>query len=186
MVFNTSIPSDLAKLTLIADDQSYLDADNGTRVQIGDPLAPLNDTPQYGDPPPPYPYEGSGFFVREIVDDKDTAKTGFKAIIYQNSTTKEIIVAFAGTDGPNPVDWWSNASHLGWNQWDNNRNEVFQKLRTVVGVDFGQYAGKIHFTGQSLGGALAQYAAYDFLQTNPFVKQKGSETNSFLTAKPML
>ena len=47
---------------------------------------------------------------------------------------------------------------LGWNQWDNNRTDFFSDL-----FNFG--INTVTFTGHSLGGALAQYATYEYIST---------------------
>jgi hypothetical protein len=64
-------------------------------------------------------------------------------------------------------DWWVNAFHYAWNQWEAGRNRVFGFLQGLQNVDGSAFTGRIHFTGQSLGGALAQYAAYEFVRDNP-------------------
>ncbi len=35
-------------------------------------------------------------------------------------------------------------------------------LQTLTNADGSPFSGTVHFTGQSLGGALAQYAAYAY------------------------
>jgi Ca2+-binding RTX toxin-like protein/pimeloyl-ACP methyl ester carboxylesterase len=82
-----------------------------------------------------------------------TGEDGFQANVYQNANTGEVIVAFTGTE--DVVDAFAN-SNLGTDQWNNNREAV---LSAVESLD----SDKVTFTGHSLGGALAQYAAYDFL-----------------------
>ena len=146
--------NELAKLALIASDTSYFTSTN--TVPLGGVLAPFRDTPTY-DILPLYTI-APGF-----VKDSDDARSrndavGFKFTAYQNTATNEIIVAFGGTDGPDPVDWTSN-TQLGWNQWENSRDLVFDYLRPIVNA-----GTKVHFSGQSLGGALAQYAAYEWVQ----------------------
>jgi hypothetical protein len=87
---------------------------------------------------------------------------------YKSGKVVQISGATSGTDGPNLKDWWGNAFHYGWNQWSENRREVFNFLAGLK--DPGgptPFTGRIHFTGQSLGGALAQYVAYEFVRDNP-------------------
>src|SRR6185312_13384854 len=43
------------------------------------------------------------------------------------------------------------------------RDLVFGFLDGLTNPDGSAFTGKIHFTGQSLGGALAQYAAYEYV-----------------------
>ena len=75
----------------------------------------------------------------------------------------------AGTDGSNLQDWWSSITHYGWNQWERNRVAVLEVLDGLIGELRGanDELPRIHFTGQSLGGALAEYAAYEFAETHP-------------------
>jgi hypothetical protein len=53
----------------------------------------------------------------------------------------------------------ANTQHLGWNQWIANKPQIFEYLNSLSPDT------KITFTGQSLGGALAQYAAYEWIQS---------------------
>ncbi len=152
--------NNLAKLTLLASDASYFKTDLS-----GSALAALLDTtygvaPQYAVP--------SGYFaVAQEVD----PNTGFGFIAYRKDGATpaeiEIIVALRGTDGPNPQDWVSNSQYLGWNQWDvdgGGRDRVFGFLDSLKPDADTAFQGKVHFTGQSLGGGLAQYAAYEYVR----------------------
>lgn len=151
--------NELAKLALIASDASYFTSTN--TVSPDGSLAPFRDTPTYDILPQ---YVIAPGFVKSSIDSASrNDAVGFKFTAYRNVSTNEIIVAFGGTDGPDPVDWTSN-TQLGWNQWENSRNLVFDYLRPLVDADT-----KVHFTGQSMGGALAQYAAYEW------VKKQSSE-----------
>ena len=154
-MFVTQQLNELAKLALIASDASYFTPTN--TVPLGGALAPFRDTPTYDIVPL---YAIAAGFVKNSDDARSSNDAvGFKFSGYRSVSTNEIIVAFGGTDGPDPVDWTSN-TQLGWNQWETSRNLVFDYLRPLV--DAGT---KVHFTGQSLGGALAQYAAYEWVQT---------------------
>ena len=75
----------------------------------------------------------------------------------------DYIVAFRGTDGLNGKDWYANIQ-LGANQWLPGMQQLFDLLSTLTNVDNSTFSGTIHFTGQSLGGALAQYAAYEYVR----------------------
>ena len=144
---------ELSKLLLVASDMSY-GASDPIRVRVGLPLASFNDT-TYGIE---CPYSIlSGYQVREIYNDPAPEGTGFKAVAFLNVETSEVIIAMAGTDGPDSRDWLSN-SRLGWDQWTANKSKIFSFLDTL-----GFQPSKIHFTGQSLGGGLAEYAAYEYL-----------------------
>ncbi len=144
--------NDLAKLTLMASDESYFTL----QVPFFSLLQPLPDTPAYNVSPQYDIVPGLSF--QQDFERTDEA-TGFKVIAYKNAQTDEVILAFGGTDGVNFQDWASDVEHLGWNQWiDDNRTAVFNYLNGLGPTT------KIHFTGQSLGGALAQYATYEYVQ----------------------
>lgn len=160
--------NDLAKLTLLASDASYFT--NSAPVLSGSALAALFDTsyglsPQYSVP--------SGFF--EVAHGVDL-DTGFGFIAYRKDGSipaeTEIIVALRGTDGPNPQDWVANSQYLGWNQWNvdgGGRDQIFAFLDSLRPNPLDPntaFEGKVHFTGQSLGGGLAQYAAYQYVQSH--------------------
>ena len=51
--------------------------------------------------------------IRTIED----GDTGLKVVLFKDDVAKEVIVAFAGTDGLNAKDWFANSAHYGWNQW---------------------------------------------------------------------
>jgi len=158
-----SLPSglnNLAKLTLLASDESYFSSE--FPVLEGSLLQPLPDTPSYNLFP-----QFDIVQARSFHEDKQETidATGFKFIAFKNVETNEVIVAFGGTDGLNAQDWAANVEHLGWNQWENGgRTAVFNYLSSLRNADGNPFTGKIHFTGQSLGGALAQYAAYEYVQ----------------------
>jgi len=89
-----------------------------------------------------------------FIDDPDT---GLKAALLTNSDGR-IAVSFAGTEGIQ--DGFADIG-LGWSQWQAGREQILDHLR-----DVGSAISEIHFTGHSLGGALAQYAAYEFWLEN--------------------
>jgi hypothetical protein len=162
--FDTSILEDLSELALVASDSSY----KGRLAIVGESLQPFNDTPQYGNPQAPFGLTSQFLTANYVVDrifDEPSDKTGFKAIAYKNLATNDIVLAFAGTDGLNGKDWWGNTFHYGWNQWAANIGRIRAYLANFV--NNGTLSAKISFVGQSLGGALAQYAAYDFVSQNP-------------------
>jgi hypothetical protein len=149
--------NDLAKLALLASDTSYFDNQHPAPTFLGS----LDDT-SYGQRTALYSVP-AGF--TKAIEFNDTTTTGFGFIAYRNEQTNEVIVALRGTDGPNPTDWVANSQYLGWNQWNvdgGGRDQVFAFLDSLAPP--GEvFTGKVHFTGQSLGGALAQYAAYDYV-----------------------
>src|SRR5690349_17294744 len=161
----SSTLNDLAELTLIGSDASYFTS----LPPIGTVLAPLVDN-SYGQQAPNYDLSAtSGFTVPEDPTKpgqplaSSDSTTGGKYVVYLNAATNQAIVAFGGTDGLNPKDWSQNTS-LGWNQWEKMKQALFPTLSALVTNNPGL---TINFTGQSLGGALAQYAAYDWVKENP-------------------
>jgi hypothetical protein len=170
----------LSKLALIASDQSYLYGANGQiEVHIGDALAELRDTPSY-DFKAPYAI-APGFVVDEIGEQDDT---GFKFVALRNNATNEVIVAMGGTDGPDMQDWAANMK-LGWDQWDKDgagRTLVFSYLNNLRDVEGTEqpFTGTIHFTGQSLGGALAQYCALEFFQNKKALEPDVGERSQYI------
>ncbi|MDN5942240.1 MAG: hypothetical protein L0H94_10190, partial [Nitrospira sp.] len=158
--------NDLAKLTLLASDTSYFDLAHPAPTALGS----LDDT-SYGQSTALYSVP-AGF--TKAIEFNDTTTTGFGFIAYiKNGATPaetEVIIALRGTDGPNPTDWVANSQSLGWNQWNQQgRAQVFSFLDSLKldPTDQGTaFEGNVHFTGQSLGGGLAQYAAYEYVQSH--------------------
>lgn len=190
---------ELAKLALVASDQSYFDntsENEKLHLTNGTDLAPLADEPRNkngdvkdeeyrsnnnpkltnellykNEPPFTVP---AGFKVEDTV----VRDNGAKAVIYRNATTNEIMVAFGGTDGVNALDYASNSQNYGFKQWEalnspqdkDNHDAKYRADHKNMGViakldklkeTYG--AGDIIFTGQSLGGALAQYATAEYI-----------------------
>lgn len=114
----------------------------------------------YGDAPIPAGYQLAVDNNNKpiVIDDP---KTGFHAEIYQKIGTSEYTVAFTGTQPNDPAgrDVLADLA-LGTTQWTTNKDSISAALSTLSG------ASEITFTGHSLGGALAQYAAYDYLSNN--------------------
>jgi hypothetical protein len=138
---------------LVACDAAYA----GQALLPGASLAPFFDPDRT---PVPFVWQ-HGYEVYSAWQD-DT--TGFKVAVFKNADSSQLIVAFAGTDGQSPTDWFANNFHLGINQWnDRNRDAVFAVVREAAGA-----STTVHFTGQSLGGALAQFAAHDLLESETF------------------
>src|ERR1051325_6410812 len=171
----------LAERALIACDASYFTntAITGPRptgdtdpahLYKDDPLTLLLDSsPLLNSYRPAYSYVSltQGYVVdREFVD----AQTGFKAVAFKNSATNDVILSFGGTDGTNATDWKANIQTYGFSEWTAGSTAVLNYLNNLSrDPATGELLVTINFTGQSLGGALAQYAAYDWLKdsTNP-------------------
>ena len=166
MTPETSELVSLSQLLLVACDQAYAgDSIKPVEGQAPVVLAVLPDAPLADTFLPPYSVAESGFVVDATFED---ARSGFKAVIYKSDASNGIVVAMAGTDGTDLRDWWANLTHYGWNQWSRNRVPLLERLDTLIS-QLSSLSGdnpKIHFTGQSLGGVLAQYAAYEFAETH--------------------
>lgn len=92
------------------------------------------------------------------------ADTGFKAVILRNiHNPSEIMVAFAGTE--ESKDWYQDLQ-LGWGQWTTAQAA---QLRDALSLLVANGVDSVLFTGHSLGGALAQYATYDFVESTQSV-----------------
>lgn len=82
---DTKNPNELAQLALVASDASYKEP----RFTGGEQLAPLDDTPHYGNPPPPFgisfQFVAAGYRVDSTLK-LGTDLTGFKAVAFR--TTK--------------------------------------------------------------------------------------------------
>src|SRR5690349_16336304 len=148
---NKQTDASLSETLLVASDMAYA---AGTQFSFtGVSLEPYDDTPP-DNFRPDFVYDHEYVETRDLTD----APSGLKAILFNKASTNEYIIAFGGTDGLDPKDWQANALHLGWNQW--------QAAKAVVNrwiTDARAIGATVHFTGQSLGGALAEFAAYDYL-----------------------
>ena len=108
----------------------------------------------------------AGYVVDDLlIPDDRVDPNGLKLIAFKNDATGERIIAFSGTEFSSK-DLYTDAQ-LGVNQWQSAeriiRNYISQVMADVPGATF-------HFTGHSLGGGLAEYAAY-FAKTDPTIAQ---------------
>jgi pimeloyl-ACP methyl ester carboxylesterase len=97
----------------------------------------------------------NGSSLNGYVVDRVFGSTGDGVTAYglRDPGTNNTIIAFRGTnDG---TDWADNVGNLGYRQWNEIRADVTDYVRSTGSQ------GDITFAGHSLGGALAQYAAYD-------------------------
>src|SRR5687768_13147652 len=110
--------NDLRQTALVACDAAYA----GDARPVGSPLSGYVDG---NTQPIPFVHR-QGFTVAKVLTN---SQTGLKVSIYKHATSNELIVAFAGTDGPNVTDWYSNAFHLGLNQWSEAaRVQIFGEI----------------------------------------------------------
>lgn len=163
---------ELIKKLLIACDQSYFESAAELTGKNLEPLADRDLSNEayknlelYRDKPV-FSWN-SNYKIEKAID---LPSIGAKALVYFDTDEKSAIVAFGGTDGIDLRDWLSNTQNVGWKQWDNLWAPVFAAIAELADKVPGGLQG-IHFTGQSLGGALAQYAAYDYVKTKSAEKK---------------
>ena len=101
--------------------------------------------------------EFDNWVVHEKIEDR---RLGFGALLLRSALpgSNEWVVAFQGTDGPDPIDWNQNLLYAK-DQWNSRttREALFTTLFTAQGpANLIPANGTVHFTGQSLGGGLAQ------------------------------
>ncbi|HSD70455.1 MAG TPA: VCBS domain-containing protein [Woeseiaceae bacterium] len=159
----------LSRFTLVASDQAYR---SGIATDGSVFLAPHLDSPGIDLFPNTMP---ASFFdpvftdlsAWKIIDRIDDPSTGFGATTYRrvNADGKvDFMVALQGTRGPNAQDWGGNLGFAvdKWTSADGGQLLRSRLQALLSGPNGNQITGDIYFTGQSLGGALAEYAAYDF------------------------
>ena len=104
-----------------------------------------------------YDNNSQGFADYERIDVLQ-GEDGFNAHVYQKTNDPtDVLVALTGTE--DLVDAFADAN-LGTNQWKNNGDDLIQRVSEIGSLE------KVTFSGHSLGGALAQFAAYDFLNSD--------------------
>lgn len=192
---STNIDIELSKQLLVACDQSYFTSkDQVLNKPLQDLFDKAADAPaEYGNPNiyalKPQFVPASGYTVVAVIDRSE--QSGAKALVYLNTTTNEVIVAFGGTDGINAQDWTANTQDVGWKQWqylnttlnkgtpteDRGVLDAISEIANTSGIKASGGLQGIHFTGQSLGGALAQYAAFEFFRDARFEKFDGKKVS---------
>ena len=96
--------------------------------------------------------ERKEMYPDEVFEDK---KTGFQAVAYGNIKTREVTIAFSGTqDGAD----WSNNAQQGLTG-DSPQYSQTRDLAGIVSDATPNRHGALSFTGHSLGGGLAMEAA---------------------------
>ena len=96
---------------------------------------------------------------------RDDLQTGFGATVYKriSGAKTDYMVAMQGTRGPSAQDWNANLNF----GIDKLNSAGYRDLKAYLDtVADNTTTGDVLFTGQSLGGALAEYAAYDFAAEN--------------------
>ena len=100
----------------------------------------------------------------EVITDVDgvgsdgvfSAWAGFQAVAYKNTSTKEIIIAYRGTDSL--LDVIYSDAQIAFNLTPQQVNPAIQFYDSIYN-NFQDEGYTISITGHSLGGTLAQYVA---------------------------
>ncbi|RPH80107.1 MAG: DUF2974 domain-containing protein [Nitrospiraceae bacterium] len=176
----------ISVLGLVASDAAYFNAnkrflgfplqsfpDSAETEERGFPPALLENLPQHsGTYAINGPIDGvSGITVSGVtfpewqLVKEINRPTGFGASVFKRVGHEQYIIAFRGTDGANLKDW---AENLGYstNAWSDATEELFENFLFAPSASGGPAPalGELHFVGQSLGGGLAQYAAYEYVR----------------------
>ncbi|MBK7764857.1 MAG: hypothetical protein IPI44_01390 [Sulfuritalea sp.] len=180
MSARTSVAQSLA--ALVACDQSYFiygTLADGTALQHL-PDGPASPSGDYANPTvyrtAPQFHVPTGYTVAATIE---RPEIGAKAVIYRNNLTNDTLVAFGGTDGLNAQDYVSNTQTFGWSQWDALKQPPLNGpgkglLETLQ--DLSATSGTIQFAGQSLGGALAQYATVEYVKHQSRIAAENGQT----------
>ena len=146
----------LSEILLVACDQSY-----NTAPPLH--LAPFSDSEKNGGAdvaPNAMPETWRNLGLDEWIRDRrfDDPKTGFGAVYKKDNAdgSLDYIVAMQGTRGPNipGLEW---KSHLRFDKW-----AVVERRTSATAYLLTLSTSMRFISGQSLGGALAQYALYDY------------------------
>ena len=109
-----------------------------------------------------------------IVEVHDQQDTGFSFTVFKRNVSEEYIFAFRGTESAQ--DLYADLN-LGLSQWTPTARKFFAD--TVRARVLDKPGAKIHFTGHSLGGALAQYAAYEYAVATSLTDGGNKLTDAF-------
>ncbi len=94
--------------------------------------------------------------VADILED-ETCRSGFRAVVFKHTDSLRIIIGLCGC---NELIDFGAAATMGLSQYLPNRDRL---LDIVTAHDWAE----VLITGHSLGGALAQYLAYDIAISRP-------------------
>jgi hypothetical protein len=83
---------------------------------------------------------------------------GLHVEVYRRRDSTDYIVSFRGTEMPH-LDDISTDLNLGWPQYKKSRSDIINLVHGLLSK-----GGFVDITGHSLGGALAQFTAYDLAQ----------------------
>lgn len=87
-----------------------------------------------------------------------TNPEGLHVEIYQKKGSQDYIISFRGTEMSELNDIATDLN-LGWPQHERSRDAILTEINKILTA-----GGRVELTGHSLGGALAQFAAYDLLK----------------------
>ena len=96
-------------------------------------------------------------------ENNEKPTTGFQGAVFHNAETGHVFVAFAGTESKDTRDEEADL-RLGLAQWKSEEAKEF--MAQLFELDKTSPFTGITFTGHSLGGGLAQYAAYEYAIRN--------------------
>jgi Ca2+-binding RTX toxin-like protein len=109
------------------------------------------------------------------LDGRSDPDTGFSLAIYRSVSGDEYIFAFRGSEFSSQ-DIYTDLN-AGMKQWSEaNRDYVAERLSQYTS---GNAGAVIHFTGHSLGGSLAQFAAYEYAVAAMKAETRGESTAPF-------
>jgi hypothetical protein len=117
--------------------------------------------------PLPAPWKRVGWLHRDMLD---IEATGFRAHVYHNEVTQEVVIAYSGTHIADQGDLSAGWAILNGRlpQQFNNAFAVYKRVTEYMTQE--SIAARISLTGHSLGGALAQYMA---------IRAKGCHAETF-------
>lgn len=93
----------------------------------------------------------AGYSLTNFLENID----GLHLEVYRRIGSNDYIVSFRGTE-PSSIGDLSTDFNLGWPQYDSSRDEIKSLVSALLSK-----GGHVDLVGHSLGGALAQFAAYD-------------------------